>query len=53
LLSHLLNNDFRKNVHLQENLILSNYKINPVVLGLILYDFHLYNPNNQFKTGEK
>ena len=53
LLSHLLNNDYRKNVHLQENLILSNYKLNPVVLGLILYDFHLYNPNNQFKTGEK
>lgn len=52
-LQHLLRNENYRIVHLNENLVVYKNTINPLVLGVILYDYYLNNPQNNYKTGEK
>ncbi len=52
-LKHLLTNETDKVVYLDEDQIISRSKTNPQVLGVILYDYYLNNPENNYNTGRK
>ncbi len=52
-LKHLLLNQNDKVTYLNEDLKISKNETNPLILGVILYDYYLHNPENNHNSGQK